>query len=292
MIFHTRKGVIALDIDGTITSEMHALHQDVIQYLSNLSREGWTFIFLTGRPFQWGFEVLKHFTFPYFFAVQNGATTLEMPGRHVIDHCYLKRDILPRMETICHALHTDFVIYAGFEYNDFCYYRPKYFKPELLAYIQRRAAILQEKWVAVDSFDHLDAKTFASLKCFAQGESAFILSRQIEEQLHLHAPPNRDPFNEAYFVVQATHPEANKGESLHRFIQLTEHPRFIIAAGDDLNDVTMLKQADIKIVMADAPEALKVMADIVAPVAEEQGIIQGLKEAMKRIESKREEPHA
>lgn len=275
-------GVIALDIDGTITARTHDLHPDVVSYFSYLYHEGWAFIFITGRPFQWGFEVLQHIPFSYAFAVQNGALTIEMPERALIDRCYLQSAILTPMEMLCRAFRTGFVVYGGFEQDDRCYYCPSHFPLELLAYIEKRTAFLKENWVPVPSFDELPIQQFSSLKCFARQEEAFALSEAIEKQLHLHAPPNRDPFEPSYFVVQATHPQANKGEALRRFMQKIGHAGVVIAAGDDLNDLSMLKQADVKVVMANAPDSLKALADVIAPTAHDNGIIAGLEAAIQK----------
>ena len=43
------KGIIALDIDGTITVEHHSIEPEVVRYLSGLAAEGWKMIFITGR---------------------------------------------------------------------------------------------------------------------------------------------------------------------------------------------------------------------------------------------------
>jgi hypothetical protein len=46
-----------------------------------------------------------------------------------------------------------------------------------------------------------------------------------------------------------------------------------------------------KVVMANAPTELLAVADIIAPPASQQGIIQGLAEAIKRLAHKRGESH-
>ena len=55
---------------------------------------------------------------------------------------------------------------------------------------------------------------------------------------------------------------------------------YVIAAGDDLNDLSMLAAADCKIVMENAPLQMHSIAHILAPSAQKQGIIAALKEAV------------
>ena len=79
--YKVMKGIIALDIDGTITADAEHLPKNVHHYLTSLAQEGWSLFFLTGRTFQWAFRTLRELPFPYAFALQNGAIILEMPAR-------------------------------------------------------------------------------------------------------------------------------------------------------------------------------------------------------------------
>ena len=58
----------------------------------------------------------------------------------------------------------------------------------------------------------------------------------------------------------------------------------MITAGDDNNDLSLLKEGDIGIAMDGSPEALQNLADIIAPPSDRLGIIQGLQEAIARTE--------
>lgn len=280
MFFHSVKGIIALDIDGTLTAEAHALDPQVIELLNALFNEHWAFIFITGRPFQWGFNTLKSLSFPHALAVQNGALLLEMPSKSVLSRKYLSMEILPPLEKICKQQETDFVIYSGLENQECCYYRPSQLPSDVLTYVLERSAYLGEKWLPLQSFLQLPVTDFCSIKCFSNEQQAHALSRIIESELGLHAPPIQDPYNSNYFITLGTHAQATKGEVLSQFVSLTGSTGPIIAAGNDYNDLTMLKMADYKIVMADAPEELLIIADVIAPPATEVGIIQGLKEAI------------
>jgi Cof subfamily protein (haloacid dehalogenase superfamily) len=274
------KGIIALDIDGTLTAEHHSIEPDVVAYLSSLVEQGWKLIFITGRTFQWGYSVLRFLPFPYYAAVQNGAIILQMPERQIILKKYLDKSVLPAMEHICKEEPTDFVIYSGFEYQDQCFYRPVHFSKELLHYVEARVRTLEETWIPVISFEELRFQSFPSLKCFGDLASAKRLAQAMEEQLDLHVPVIKDPFQENRFVVQATHPEVDKGQALEDFKAFIEYSGITIAAGDDNNDIPMLEKADIRIVMATASDELKKRAHVIAPSAEEKGIIQGLQKAL------------
>lgn len=276
------KGIIALDIDGTLTPEVHAVPPQVIDYLSSLVKNGWKIIFITGRPFRWSYATLQGLPFTYVLAVQNGSLLVELPSKEIIIRKYLSKDIIPKMTEICARFGTDFVIYSGMENEDICYYRPQKMSPVLLHYVQKRTVALGEKWQAVDSFHELPVEAFSSVKCFADEPQAFDLSQAIE-QLGLHAPPNRDPYDLNYFVIQGTHHEATKGIALQNYAKRFDAQVPIIAAGDDYNDLSMLIVADVKVVMANAPNSLLDIADVIAPAALDNGIIEGLAKAIKKL---------
>ncbi len=276
------KGIIALDIDGTITTECHEISPEVIAYFNSLAVAGWRFIFITGRTFQWGFDVVRLMPFPCHFAVQNGAIIFSMPEQKIVAKKYITSSIFPLMEKICDGEPSDFVVFAGYEYDDKCFFRPRHFEASLLDYIHQRAAALKEVWIPLNSYSELPLLEFASVKCFGQHESAIRIAQRIEELLGLHVPLIRDPFNHFFYVIQATHPQTNKGAVVKDFKNMSGISGPVIAAGDDNNDISMLEMADVKIVMQTAPQPMLLMADLIAPPAVENGIIQGLEQAIMR----------
>jgi Cof subfamily protein (haloacid dehalogenase superfamily) len=270
------KGMIALDIDGTLTVPGHPISNEIVRYLAQLVHEKWVILIITGRNFQWAHNVLKVLSFPYYLAVQNGAIVLEMPAKKIIDKKYLGKHIIPIMQEVCKGEPTDFVIYSGCEYDDLCYYRPKFFSDDLLKYVQARAEAFGETWQPVNSFESIGLEKFASVKCFGLHKPALEIAARIEDTLGLHVPLIRDPFNEEYYVAQATHPDVSKGRAVQDLAKTLGIREPIIAAGDDYNDRSMLAVATTKVVMATAPKDMLLEADIIAPSAADNGLIAGL----------------
>lgn len=276
------KGIIALDIDGTITSEYRNLDPEVINYFTSLYKEKWVFVFITGRTFFWGYEVLRKLDFPYYFAVHNGATIFKMPECQLVSKKHLHVDFLEKLEQIFDRQNTDYILYTEKELAPVCYYRPNRMPSRLLEYLKERMVVFQEEWIPVEDYKNLPFREFTALKYFGLKNEADRLLQEFE-QLQLHAPMIKDPFNTDYYIIQATHAEVSKGHALKQVKKITQMTDgIVIAAGDDLNDASMLASADIRIVMATAPEILLMDADIIAPPANERGIICGLKSAISR----------
>lgn len=265
-------GIIALDIDGTVTATYNEMTPEVAAYLEQLVKEGWQLIFITGRTFDWGYKVLQQLNVPYYFAIQNGAIVMEMPSQKIIARNYLDHSILPILDEIS----LDYAIYLGFENNDKILYRRKHFSPETLEYIDKRKAANGEDWNDVDDFDTVPQQ-FTCIKYF--GADLHSIVSKIEQRLGLHIPIIKDPFFPNICIGLGTHPEATKGNALGSF------PRNgpVIAAGDDNNDRSMLEKADIKVVMATAPRDMLMIADVIAPPADQNGIIQGLQHAIAMV---------
>ncbi|CCB91855.1 HAD superfamily hydrolase/phosphatase [Waddlia chondrophila 2032/99] len=269
--------LIALDIDGTLTSDLHSIPQEIESYLGLLAGKEVMIALVTGRCFSLAYPLLKSWTFPYLLAIHNGAIILRMPEKKIIFKQYIDPKVVETLDEIVSGEETDFALYTGIENEDICYFRPKQFSPRLRSYVRKRAELCKENWVAVDHFDSLQLNSLTAIKCFGSKESAQRIKGKIEKQLSLHVPVIKDPVDQSVYIAQATHPNIDKGTALGSILNGEKY--LIIAAGDDHNDLPMLKKADVKIVMDSAPSELKQMADIIAKPAQELGIIEALENA-------------
>lgn len=273
------KGILALDIDGTLTDDFHFVPAEVVAYLAKLAKE-WQIFFVTGRSFQWAHAAVENMPFPYYFAVQNGALILKMPSQKIVSKQYLDCSIFAEMDKICADEPTDYVIYSGFENDDICYFRPSRFSPYLLTYLQKRVAALREFYQPVESFLTIPSLLLPSVKCFGVPESARRIAAKMQIMLGLHVSAVSDPFDDQFMVAQATHPNVSKGRALETVKSFYASPPIIISAGNDYNDESMFAASDIRIVMGNAPADLFKQADIIAPSVKEMGIIKGLSDAI------------
>ncbi len=75
-------------------------------------------------------------------------------------------------------------------------------------------------------------------------------------------------------LLEIHHPHASKGhalEELSHILGIT--PNEVIAVGDNLNDLEMLRVAGLGIAMGNAPQDVKDIADYVAPSNDEDGVV-------------------
>lgn len=268
-------GTIALDIDGTVTDAGASITNEVAEYLKTLQHDGWQIIFITGRTFKGACKLIERCSFEYVLAPYNGAIALTMPQEKIIAKDYLSKEILPTLEKIF-AQHTnDYLVFSGIENNDTAYYRHGKLPKELIEYLLWRQEITHENLQYLESFDSLPNE-FSSIKYFGSQEELSIIAEQIEQQLDLHVPVIKDPFsNTPMYVAQAVSPSSSKGKALKKLVT-SDLP--LIAAGNDNNDLSMLKEASLAIAMQSSPQQLKDVAHIIA-----DDIIEGLQQALTKV---------
>jgi Cof subfamily protein (haloacid dehalogenase superfamily) len=282
-LISVRKALIALDIDGTLAPMKEPIPAAVAEYLNGVMAEGHQIVFLTGRTFTFARPMLKLMREPFYLAVQNGAAVVELPSKKVVYSKYLSKDILGELDRIFEGASNDYLIEGGVEEGDHCFYRSQRHTEEQLEYIRFRYQLSKENWIDTPSFQEAGIEAFPLIKCF--GEKTFVdrIAQEINRKLDLHMPVILDPFKEKGYIAMGTHPQVSKGQSMQALQNLLGSHHFLIAAGDDNNDESMIEAADFGIAMETSPESVLAKADFIAPSAKKQGIIPALNTALKLL---------
>lgn len=279
------KGTIALDIDGTIMDPKQgpSLSDEVAIFFTSLHKEGWQFIFITGREFVYAMGPLSKLNFPFYLAVQNGADLLKMPEHEHIRSFYFDESVVLDLEKLFEKRRGDFLLYVGYEKGDFCYYRPHHLSEEMKEYLQGMQRRSARPWKAVEHFKISSQKNFPMIKIIGSKEDFAgmeLLEAKLLKNHSLQWVTIKDPKTDHYHYLLITDYRASKKEAISYFFKESSLQRPLIVAGDDYNDKEALLFGDIRVVIEDAPPSLKAIADIIAPSAQHQGIIKGLNQAI------------
>ncbi len=276
--------MIALDIDGTITVHTCKIDPEVVSCFDDLHSQGFTFVFLTGRNFAYAQSILKTFTFPYLLATENGAALFSMPEKKLLEtHEMPKKDVV-EVAMLFEKQHLDPLLYSGEKRGDFCYFRPQQFPPQEREYLKRLQKLTPSPWVEVQSFSQIDQDTFPLMKGIGTKEQLAPIFQTLQSMPSLHVKLIENPFRrETMCYLLITHAMANKGSALNiakvHVEKMHDTSVFCIAAGDDFNDLEMLKNAQFAITFENAPQELKNIAHLIAKPASENGIIEALQQA-------------
>ncbi|MBI5272766.1 MAG: HAD family phosphatase [Chlamydiia bacterium] len=274
------KGWIALDIDGTITREKYSIPKEVTTFLRKCEQEGWRIAIATGRSFHFALLALSEFEFPFVLLPQNGSMALVMPERRVLFRRYLAWDALALIEEAFEGVKNDFVVYMGWEKKDQCYFRPHRFSKAFWPYLQAWQVRQREEWQPVEEFTEALIPAFPLVKSFGSFEEMGWVAKRLKKMGRFQTAVLRDPFDESHAVLLITDIHASKGLSLEEVFRLKGRGALVIAAGDDDNDVSLLRVADIKIAMSHSPDFLKNIADFIALSTKPRGIIEAISKAI------------
>jgi len=269
-------GWIALDIDGTITNNKFSVPKKVSLYLKTLAKHSWKIIFITGRSFSFSQKALSEIDFPCIICAQNGSVAIQMPEKKIIYKNYMSGNILKRIEVAYEGFESDFLVYSGVEGGDFCYWRPQKFNDEHMAYLEDLKSRQTEDWHTVDEFNSIHIIKSPLVKCFGKKDMLDEIQKRLNNDQIFETCMISDPFDEEYYLLQVTAKGVTKGNCVLELRKQLEPDAYIIAAGDDYNDLSLLKIANEKIAMPTAPADLKDIATILAPPVEELGIINAL----------------
>lgn len=276
------KKLLITDIDGTITHMPHALDDQIIQALHSLHDQGWGLFFLTGRYFTYARPLFQNFSVPYLLGCQNGACVWSSSEDRFLYFESIPRSVIEKLETYIQNTPVVFSIESGASYNDEYYRMTSHCSADEMKTFLDPIYFKDTKGILIDT-DSLQAQypypQFAAAKIFGPKEEVAKIYNELSKDEymkdHINIVLMRWPYDFSYHILFITAKEVSKGFATQKVLdQLYKDQRpFIIASGDDKNDLPLIAEADFKIVMNTAPADMLDRADFLAPPAEELGIL-------------------
>ncbi|BAE81393.1 hydrolase HAD superfamily [Chlamydia felis Fe/C-56] len=276
--------LLITDIDGTITHLPHHLDPEIIKNLRHLYHSGWKLFFLTGRYFSYANHLFRDLSVPYLLGCQNGACVWSSEENKFLYFQDIPSEILPVLETYVEDADVIFSVEAG-AMNQDQYYRfascpaekdlllqldPIYFPNA-----RERERLIETKNLSRD-YPH---ETFAVAKIFGKKNEVKKVQERMNQSKELVSnlamTLMRWPFDFDYAILFMTDKLVSKGYAVNRIVDLVYEGQrpFIMASGDDANDVGLIENGDFKIVMNSAPQHMHGIADFLASPAKDLGIL-------------------
>lgn len=241
-----RYKLLALDMDGTLLTEDKRISPENKAAIREAEDKGITVMFSTGR----GIQNVQ----PYMLELKSNAPMVTVNGSEVwrapdqlLERHTLKLDDVKRLREL--ALHYDTWYWA---YSVEGIYN-------------------KEKWLSPEEASAMDWLKFGYYT--ENMESLTAIRREIEGWQALELT-NSHPCN-----LELNPQGVSKASGLEKVCGLLDITmREVVAMGDSLNDVTMLRAAGLGVAMGNAQDEVKEIADLVTVTNEEHGVARIIRE--------------
>lgn len=272
----TQIRLLVLDIDGTIAGQSNQVSEVVRQAIAAAQANGIAVAIATGRMYQSAVRFHQ--------AVQSTLPLMAYQGAWIQDpitqtryrHTPLPRTAALSLLAALADLEAQARLSVHLYIDDALHVRD--ILPETTDYATRSGV----DPVAVGSLaPFLEQNTrLETTKLLALSPDPEIVANLLAQLRQRYAPEDLYLTQSVSTFFEATHPLANKGSAVQfvaeTLMGLTADQ--VMTIGDNFNDWEMLRYAGIGVAMGDAPEAVKAIADWVAPSVEEDGVAIAIQE--------------
>ena len=269
------KDIIALDLDGTLLNSGKELSQTNKDTLAQAASAGWAIVPTTGRFYGAIPQIVRALPFIRYAITVNGAEVADVTNGEVIYKAeipYMQAvDIMKFMDSYpliydCYQageafMTADMKLHID-EMTEEFHYR-KMLKELRKPVDELKAFLLNKK-------QDIQKTQFVTNNPEIQKELLEILPQKFEDIVISVTAKNNAEINNI---------RANKGEALWALADYLGVPREkTVAFGDAANDISMIKAAGIGVVMANAGDDVKAVADYITLSNDEDGVAFAIRE--------------
>jgi Cof subfamily protein (haloacid dehalogenase superfamily) len=250
--------LLAVDIDGTLLDSDRRIRPGVLKAIRSSLNNGLTICLVTGRPRCGTLPLIEQLELSSPDITSGGAFIYDPEKAHVIDY----RPVPPESAKVVVeiARQPDVGIFFG--------------SPESIVYEVpfeefHRSSTIDPRYLR--RTDDLLAETDLQPGKITLVAELPIL-KMLEEQIRATGQPLHLTYSGDKFL-EVNHENASKGSALEQLSAYTQVPLdAVMAVGDSLNDVSMFQVAGLSVAMGNAPESVRMYADLIAPTNDEDGL--------------------
>ncbi|GAA3729386.1 Cof-type HAD-IIB family hydrolase [Salinicoccus jeotgali] len=289
--------LIALDMDGTLLTPHHDISRRNMEAINEAMKRGIQVVVATGRAFYEAHGIIRQLNTPLPYICLNGAE-VRNESHEILATNALNAELVHkvadvfRSEDIFYQIYTDRAIYTADVERDIQIFMELAGEENNPASEKRIRGFMEERLKSGTLVETDDYRTIFEneeeniLKLLASSPSKPKLFRARNE---LYDIGNLAVSSSSEGNIELTHENAQKGIALTDIANIMNiDMKDVMAVGDNLNDISMLKRVGMAVAMGNAASEVKAIADKVTESNTEDGVAIAIEEALDLLEEKQE----
>lgn len=264
--------LLVLDIDGTIVGESNQIRQPVQQAIQAAQAKGVQVAIATGRMYRSALRFHQTVGSQLPLITYQGALIKDPVSDQIHRHCTIPQQTALQLLEYFEQVEFQQELSVHFYINDQLYVRTLTSETQLYA---ERSAI-QVNPVG----DLRNVLAEEPTKILALSHNSLHIDGLLSHLRKLYTPAELYLTTSVSTFFEATHPSVNKGAAVRYLAEeiLGLQPANVMTIGDNFNDIEMLQYAGLGVAMGNAPDAVKAVANWVAPQIELDGAATAIKQ--------------
>lgn len=268
------KTLFISDLDGTLLNSDAVLSDFTVETINRLTAEGIFFTYATARTVYSAFPKTERLDISVPCILNNGSSIYDSRRKK-----FVKKAFIPQ-ETAAQLIGT-------FRSNDVGCMMLKFAgdtlqqcvdgyinTPGMLAYVAERRAFSPEWFMECDDIRQKNDGSAVYITANGEYEKMLPVYRAVKEISGADCTFYKDSYTD-YWYLETFSRSASKANGV-KFLREQYGFDKVVAFGDNLNDLSMFSQADIKVAVGNAVEEIRRSADFIADTNDNDGVAEFL----------------
>lgn len=246
--------LIATDMDGTLLNSEHKISEENKKYIINAQEKGVKFVLASGRPTYAMIPFIKELQmdkYGGYIISYNGAEIMEASTLKTIYSKFLNLDTVKEMYEVAKQNNVSLITYDKdiiyiYDINEYSLVEPK---------------ITNLEYREIKLIDELKNNEYPKCMLVSSNDKVALLEKKLKEIYNnkLYIAKSSPIF------IEIANKEIDKGKSLEKLLEILNIDKnSAIAAGDNYNDIALLKAVGIPVAVSNAVDEIKKIAKYIS----------------------------
>lgn len=282
--------LVAIDLDGTLLTSTGEVSENTRNALKKAKEQGIEIILASGRPISSTKSLAIELGVDNYLISGNGAAVYDIKKQKIIYDRFLNKEQVLKIAKLCeensffYNVYTeDEVIANSLNYNILFYYKENIKKIEekrthinivqnIAEYIKQSG---KEKFLKITVCDESKFIFNSIIKKLKEIDGIDVL--EVEYMSRKKIKDGTDDVDIQYYYTEITNQNVNKWTAIEFVLEkLNLEPKDVVAIGDNMNDIEMIKGAALGIVMGNSNPKMKEIADIIVGDNNSEGVLEAM----------------